>query len=125
MEPQLSLWWGEDGEGICGSLVAPTELGTGRRRAGDLVRRPEPCVPEGPERYLATGRDHQVGNAAAAEGEAEPALWRKCGARHTRLRKTAWPQNCSAAWRLLRGCSLGGHFPSGSALVIPSVSGFH
>lgn len=58
--------------------------------AGDLVPRPEPCVPEGPERCVGAGRDHQVDNAATVEGEAEPALWRKYGARHSRLRKTAW-----------------------------------
>lgn len=44
---------------------------------GDLVRRHEPCVSEGPESHSAIRPDHQVGNAAVVEGKAEPAFWRE------------------------------------------------
>lgn len=63
-------------------LEAPMpEPGTGEENgasgAGDLVRRHEPCVPEGPECHAAVRPDHQVGDAAIVEGEAEPAFWRE------------------------------------------------
>lgn len=45
--------------------------------AGDLVRRHEPCVPEGPECHSAVWPDHQVGDAAIVERQAEPAFWRE------------------------------------------------
>ena len=62
-----------------GRQGAEKESGASRRPsgAGDLVRRHEPRVPEGPESHSAIWPDYQVGNAAVVEGKAEPAFWRE------------------------------------------------
>lgn len=74
--------YGVDGGKVSVFLEAPMPgPGTGAERgasgAGDLVRRHEPRVPEGPEGHAAVGPDHQVGDAAVVEGEAEPAFGRE------------------------------------------------
>lgn len=51
--------------------------GDGASGARDLVGRHEPRVPEGPERHPAVGPDHEVGDAAIVEGEAQPAFRRE------------------------------------------------
>lgn len=58
---------------------AEEESGASRQPsgAGDLIRRHEPRVPEGPECHSAIRPDHQVSNAAVVEGKAEPAFWRE------------------------------------------------
>jgi len=65
--------------GTHGSHRGTEESGASRQPsgAGDLVRRHEPRVPEGPERHSAIWPDHQVGDAAIVERQAEPAFWRK------------------------------------------------
>lgn len=84
MSPQHSLWR-EDGEGAV-AVAAPVGTGLGTEGAGplgspsgagDLVWGHEPCVPKGPERHSAIRPDHQVGDAAVVEREAEPAFWRE------------------------------------------------
>lgn len=59
---------------------------SGASGAGDLVRGVNPVSP-GPDRPAAIRPDHQVGDAAIVEGEAEPAFGREL-----------WRMTC--AWRV-------------------------
>lgn len=64
-------------EGQCQAVAKKGTVHGQPSGPGDLVRRHEPCVPKGPERYPAIGSDHQVSDAAVVEGEPEPAFGRE------------------------------------------------
>lgn len=73
-----TVWTGKTREG-CSQATSRGEGAVLHAASGpgNLVWGHEPCVPKGPECNTTVGSDHQVGDAAVVEGQAEPTFWGK------------------------------------------------